>query len=161
MLHSINAYGIGNLPHTQNLTSTQQVKEQNEPVAEIHELPKISDQALEIRKFSDGVKGANEIIGAMQIADITLSALGNQAKSLGEVNAQNIDILDSIAKNAQFKGESLFGRELSLSFGGESISLSLPMPSQILQQESPVIQAFSDKHQEISEKLTSISQLIE
>ncbi|WP_039872740.1 flagellar FLiS export co-chaperone, partial [Helicobacter canadensis] len=112
-----------------------------------------------IRKFSDGIKGANEMIGAMQIADITLNALSTQAKDM-EINADNLNSLDSIAKTAQFKNESLFGKELTLNLAGENVSLSLPLPSQI-SNENSLVENFSQKHNEINEKMTKISSLIE
>ncbi len=130
MLSSVNPYGIGNIyPNSQvgAIKPQDSVKVESQKAQEMQELPNLSQTALEIRKFSDGVKGANEMIGAMQIADITLNGLGNQIKSSGE----NITQLDNTAKAAQFKGESLFGKELTLTLAGESVSLSLPLPSQL------------------------------
>lgn len=163
MLSSINPYGLGNIQtrHTIPTTAKQNEITQKPQSQEIQELPTISNEALEIRKFSDGIKGANEIIGAMQIADITLNALSSQVKTLGEVNSQNIDTLDKTAKNAQFKGDALFGKELTLNLAGENVSLSLPLPSQLFKENSSLIQALANKHDEISQKLGQVSNLVE
>ena len=162
MISSVNPYGLGNIQTRHTIPTTKQNEvTQNPQSKEIQELPAISNQALEIRKFSDGIKGANEIIGAMQIADITLNALSSQVKTLGEVDSQNINLLDATAKNAQFKGEALFGKELTLELAGESVSLSLPLPSQLLNKDSSLLQAFSNKHDEISQKLGQVSNLVE
>lgn len=163
MLSSVNPYGIGKVyPNSQvealkptmptQESQTQNIESKN--IQEVQELPNLSQTALEIRKFSDGVKGANEMIGAMQIADMTLSGLGNQIKSSGEDLAQ----LDNTAKAAQFKGESLFGRELTLSLAGENVALSLPMPSQM---EGSISENLTNKHNEIMQKMQQISGLIE
>lgn len=160
MLSSVNPYGMGKIyPNSQiNLQPTQGVQDtinaESQAVQEAQELPNLSQTALEIRKFSDGVKGANEMVGAMQIADITLSGLGNQIKSSGEDLAQ----LDNTAKAAQFKGEALFGKELSLSLAGENVSVSLPLPSQM---EGSISENLTNKHNEIMEKMGKISELIE
>ncbi|AWI33643.1 flagellar FLiS export co-chaperone [Helicobacter apodemus] len=163
MLSSINPYGLGNIQtsHTIPTTAKQNEITQKPQSKEIQELPTISNEALEIRKFSDGIKGANEIIGAMQIADITLNALSSQVKTLGGVNSQNIDALDKTAKNAQFKGDALFGKELTLNLAGENVSLSLPLPSQLLKENSSLMQALANKHDEISQKLGQVSDLVE
>lgn len=163
MLSSVNPYGIGKVyPNSQvealkptmptQESQTQNIESKN--TQEVQELPNLSQTALAIRKFSDGVKGANEMIGAMQIADMTLSGLGNQIKSSGEDLAQ----LDNTAKAAQFKGESLFGRELTLSLAGENVALSLPMPSQM---EGSIGENLTNKHNEIMQKMQQISGLIE
>ena len=94
------------------------------------------------------------MVGAMQIADITLNALSNQIKSSGE----NLSALDSSAKAAQFKGEALFGKELTISLAGESVSLSLPLPSQM---QGNLSENLANKHQEIADKMGQISGLIE
>ncbi|WP_297809788.1 flagellar FLiS export co-chaperone [uncultured Helicobacter sp.] len=162
MLSSVNPYGIGNIypnPQVEALKPTIAQEAQIQGVEfnntqEAQELPELSQIALEIRKFSDGIKGANEMIGAMQIADMTLNGLGNQIKSSGE----NVAQLDNTAKAAQFKGESLFGRELTLSLAGENVSLSLPFPSQM---EGSISKGLANKHNEIMQKMGQISGLIE
>ncbi|WP_297579131.1 flagellar FLiS export co-chaperone [Helicobacter sp. UBA3407] len=157
MLSSVNPYGIGNIyPNSQvgAIKPQDSAKVESQKAQEMQELPNLSQTALEIRKFSDGVKGANEMIGAMQIADITLNGLGNQIKSSGE----NITQLDNTAKAAQFKGESLFGKELTLTLAGESVSLSLPLPSQI---QGSISESLTNKHNEIMQKMGKISDLIE
>lgn len=163
MLSSVNPYGIGKVypnPQVNAVKPTQEIRAQevrnieSQNVQETQELPNLSPMALEIRKFSDGVKGANEMIGAMQIADITLSGLGNQIKSSGGDLSQ----LDNTAKAAQFKGESLFGRELTLSLAGENVSLSLPLPSQM---DGSISENLASKHNEIMDKMGKISSLIE
>ncbi|WP_104721964.1 flagellar FLiS export co-chaperone [Helicobacter mesocricetorum] len=163
MFSSVNPYGLGNIQtrHTAPTATKQDQITEKPQSQERQELPAISNQVLEIRKFSDGIKGANEIIGAMQIADITLNALGSQVKTLGEIDSKNINLLDTTAKNAQFKGETLFGKELTLNLAGENVSLSLPLPSQLLNENSSFIQALSNKHDEISQKLGQVSNLIE
>ncbi len=83
-----------------------------------------------------------------------MSGLGNQIKSSGGDLTQ----LDNTAKAAQFKGESLFGRELTLSLAGENVSLSLPFPSQM---EGSISENLANKHNEIMEKMEQISGLIE
>ena len=158
MLSTIKPYGLGNVyqkPEIQQVQPQQtQVAIPQENLQEVQELPNLSPTALEIRKFSDGIKGANEMVGAMQIADITLNALSNQIKSSGE----NLNALDTSAKAAQFKGEALFGRELTISLAGESVSLSLPLPSQI---QGNLSESLADKHQEIADKMGQIRGLIE
>ncbi|MBX7489895.1 flagellar FLiS export co-chaperone [Helicobacter turcicus] len=170
MLSTINPYGLGNIYqkpqvealHTESKTAESKTAESKtaesqiatQTAQEIQELPSLSQNALEIRKFSDGIKGANEMVGAMQIADITLNALSNQIKSSGE----DLNALDASAKAAQFKGEALFGKELTISLAGESVSLSLPLPSQI---QGNLSESFANKHQEISDKMGQISGLIE
>lgn len=158
MLSSVNPYGIGNAFAPQGSQNIQKPQEQSitqsQQSQELQELPTLSQRDLEIRRFSNDIKGANEMVGAMQIADITLNALSNQAK-LGTSSTQE---LDNTAKAAQFKGESLFGRELSMSLAGENISLSLPLPSQI---EGDLVENFSNKHDEISKNLSKMSELIE
>ncbi|MDD6055480.1 MAG: flagellar FLiS export co-chaperone [Helicobacteraceae bacterium] len=157
MLSSINPYGVGSVYKPQNTQGIAQTESQKPQATtqsiETQELPQISQNALEIRKFSDGVKGANEMIGAMQIADITLNALSNQRQ-----NSSDLSALDNTAKAAQFKGEGLFGRELSLSLAGESVSLSLPLPSQI---SGDLGESLANKHEEILDKMGQISGLIE
>ena len=162
MLSSVNPYGLGNI-YTQNI---QPITKESQPsttqnIQDSQELPNLSKETLEIRKFSDGVKGANEMVGAMQIADITLNALSTQAKDMGEINPENLNILDKTAKAAQFRNEALFGRELSLNLAGENVSLSLPLPSQMAQDDSSLIESLSQKHNEISDKMSTISTLIE
>lgn len=161
MLSSVNPYGMGNIYPQKPISSTQEAETESatQSTQESQELPNLSKEALEIRKFSDGIKGANEMIGAMQIADITLNALSTQAQN-AEANSENLSALDSTAKAAQFKNESLFGRELTLNLAGESVSLSLPLPSQ-MDKEKSLVENFSQKHEEISEKMTKISSLIE
>lgn len=158
MLSTINPYGLGNVYQKPEVQQVQpqpaQVAIPQEGAQEVQELPNLSPTALEIRKFSDGVKGANEMVGAMQIADITLNALSNQIKSSGE----NLSALDSSAKAAQFKGEALFGKELTISLAGESVSLSLPLPSQM---QGNLSENLANKHQEIADKMGQISGLIE
>lgn len=158
MLSSVNPYGIGNAFAPQGSQNIQKPQEQSitqsQQSQELQELPTLSQRDLEIRRFSNDIKGANEMVGAMQIADITLNALSNQAK-LGTSSTQE---LDNTAKAAQFKGESLFGRELSMSLAGENISLSLPLPSQM---EGDLVENFSNKHDEISKSLSKMSELIE
>lgn len=159
MLSSVNPYGVGKIyPNPQvGIQPTHENKAQNaesQNTQEVQELPNLSEVALEIRKFSDGVKGANEMVGAMQIADITLNGLDNQIKSSGEDLIQ----LDSTAKVAQFKGESLFGKELTIMLAGENVSLSLPLPSQM---EGSIRENLASKHNEIMEKMGRISELIE
>lgn len=153
-----NPYGLGNVyqkPEIQQVQPQQtEVAIPQEILQEVQELPNLSPTALEIRKFSDGIKGANEMVGAMQIADITLNALSNQVKSSGE----NLNALDTSAKAAQFKGEALFGRELTISLAEESVSLSLPLPSQM---QGNLSESLADKHQEIADKMGQISGLIE
>ena len=157
----INPYGMGNAYPTQinrqqEIQNTQpQNSTQNIP-SDSNDITSLSEQELKLRKFTDGVKGANEMIGAMQIADITLNALGNQLKT-GNSDIAN---LDSTAKATQFKNDSLFGRELSVSLSGESVSISLPFPSK-LAENGDLAQALSQKHDEISSKLGKISELIE
>ena len=97
-----NPYGLGNVYQKPEI---QQVQQQQTEVAipqeilqEVQELPNLSPTALEIRKFSDGIKGANEMVGAMQIADITLNALSNQVKSSGE----NLREKHCLVENLQF-----------------------------------------------------------
>ena len=161
MLTSVNPYGIGNI-YSQKPTSLPkeaEVESQVQTTQETQELPNLSKEALEIRKFSDGIKGANEMIGAMQIADITLNALSTKAKDM-EINTTNLDTLDSVAKAAQFKNEPLFGKELTLNLAGENVSLSLPLPSQINKEDS-LVESLSQKHNEIGEKMSKISSLIE
>ena len=158
MVSSINQFNTGNVYQTtqpKEMTQEAQLesKGENSPI-EIQELPNISSQALEIRKFTDGIKGANEMIGAMQIADITINAISNQLKS----GTTDINTLDSTAKAAQFKNEPLFGKELSLQLAGENVSVSLPLPSQL---GEFLPNKLSDKHDEIMEKMTTISGLIE
>lgn len=157
MLATINPYGLGNVYQKSNVGNTNALEGEqveSKQSKEIQELPNVSQTTLEIRKFSDGIKGANEMVGAMQIADITLNALSNQIKSNG------IDVvgLDTTAKAAQFKGESLFGKELRISLAGEDVALSLPLPSQV---SGDLGEAFANKHQEITEKMGQISSLIE
>ncbi len=165
MQSSVNPYGVGSYQNLQNLQRVNPAQNiENPQVAqniaqeqgntEVQELPNISQTALEIRKFSDGIKGANEMIGALQIADITLNALGNQLKS----GATDLSALDATAKAAQFKGEALFGKELRISLADESVALSLPLPSQI---QGDVSAGIANKHQEISETMTRMSGLIE
>lgn len=161
MLTSVNPYGIGNI-YSQKPTSLPkeaEIESQVQTTQETQELPNLSKEALEIRKFSDGIKGANEMIGAMQIADITLNALSAKAKDM-EINTTNLDALDSVAKAAQFKNEPLFGKELTLNLAGENVSLSLPLPSQINKEDS-LVESLSQKHNEIGEKMSKISSLIE
>ncbi len=158
MLSSVNPYGMGNVyPNLQvgAIKPTQDVVNvESQTTQEAQELPNLSQVALEIRKFSDGVKGANEMVGAMQIADITLSGLSNQIKS----GSENLAQLDNTAKAAQFKGESLFGKELTLTLAGENVLLSLPLPSQM---EGSIGENLANKHNEIMEKMGKISELIE
>lgn len=154
----VNPYGINttqipsnaafNSPIIQNAIAQSQAQSEqtsanlsNKIADSLQTSPKI---ALEIRKFSDGVKGANELIGAMQIADITLK----KAQS-----APNLNEADTLANAAKFGGESIFGRELSLNIANEKLSLQLPLPSQI--------DDLSAKRSEISQKLGQISGLIE
>lgn len=155
-LSSVNPYGVGSVykPQTQMIPQESQKSQNVAQNTETQELPSISQNALEIRKFSDGVKGANEMIGAMQIADITLSGLGNQIKSSGV----DLDVLDSTAKAAKFKEEALFGKELKMELAGEEVSLSLPLPSQM---EGDLGVNLANKHQEIMDKMGVISGLIE
>ncbi len=159
MLSSVNPYGMGNIYPQKPISSTKEAESKSiaQSTQESQELPNLSKEALEIRKFSDGIKGANEMIGAMQIADITLNALSTQAQN---AKADDLNALDSTAKAAQFKNESLFGKELTLNLAGESVSLSLPLPSQ-MDKEKSLVENFSQKHDEISEKMTKISSLIE
>ncbi|EEO25995.1 flagellar FLiS export co-chaperone [Helicobacter winghamensis] len=159
MLSTINPYGLGNAYKTPEATLNVESKITQEQVAsqatqEAQELPNLSQNVLEIRKFTDGIKGANEMVGAMQIADITLNALSNQIKSSGS----DLNALDVSAKAAQFKGEALFGKELTTSLAGESVSLSLPLPSQM---EGDLGENLANKHQEIMDKMGQISGLIE
>lgn len=161
MLSTINSYGLGNVyqksPTEANVRAESNRTESqaiSQGAQETQELPKLSQNALEIRKFTDGIKGANEMVGAMQIADITLNALSNQIRSSGE----DLNALDKSAKAAQFKGEALFGKELTISLAGESVSLSLPFPSQM---EGNLGENFANKHEEIAEKMGQISGLIE
>ena len=154
----INPYGMGNAYPTQPLNKPQEaqnIQPQNIPT-DSNDVANISEQELKLRKFTDGVKGANEMIGAMQIADITLNALGNQIKT----GNSNITDLDNTAKATQFKNDSLFGRELSVSLANESVSISLPLPSTIAQ-NGDLTQGLLAKHDEISSKLSKISELIE
>ena len=162
MLSSVNPYGLGNV-YTQNIqpNTKESQPSSTQNIQDSQELPNLSKETLEIRKFSDGVKGANEMVGAMQIADITLNALSTQAKDMGEINPENLNILDKTAKAAQFRNEALFGRELSLNLAGENVSLSLPLPSQMAQDNSSLIESLSQKHNEISDKMSTISTLIE
>lgn len=159
MLSTVNPYGLGNVYQKPEAVANIESKTTQAQVApkitqETQELPNLSQNALEIRKFSDGIKGANEMVGAMQIADITLNALSNQIKSSGE----DLDALDVSAKAAQFKGEALFGKELTISLAGENVSLSLPLPSQM---QGNLGENFANKHQEIADKMGQISGLIE
>ncbi|TLD85302.1 hypothetical protein LS70_001785 [Helicobacter sp. MIT 11-5569] len=159
MLSTVNPYGVGNIYQKPQVAATQEKESQNvstqqQNLQEVQELPNVSQTALEIRKFTDGIKGANEMVGAMQIADITLNALSNQIKSSGA----DMNALDATAKAAQFKGEALFGKELTTSLADENVSLSLPLPSQI---QGDVAEAFANKHQEIMDKMGQISGLIE
>lgn len=160
MLSSVKPYGLGNIQTTHIPTTPKQNAITQKP-QEIEKLPTISNEVLEIRKFSEGIKGANEIIGAMQIADMTLKSLSSEAKALKEVTPQNIEILDEVAKKAQFKGEALFDKELRLNLAGENLSLSLPLPSQLFKEESSLMQALSNKRDEISQKLGEVGNLIE
>lgn len=158
MVSSINQFNTGNVYQTTQPKEATQVAQlepnsENSPI-EIQELPNVSNQTLEIRKFTDGIKGANEMIGAMQIADITINAISNQLKS----GTTDVSTLDSTAKAAQFKSEPLFGKELNLQLAGESISVSLPLPSQL---GEFLPNKLSEKHDEIMEKMTAISGLIE
>ena len=109
MLSSVNPYGLGNI-YTQNIQPNTKESQPSttQNIQDSQELPNLSKETLEIRKFSDGVKGANEMVGAMQIADITLNALSTQAKDMGEINPENLNILDKTAKAAQFSRRKCF-----------------------------------------------------
>ena len=162
MLQKINPYGIGNNVYQQSPkqeVAAQEKTVQQAPAAiqDTQEISNLSSQELAIRKFSDGVKGANEMIGAMQIADITLNALSNQIRS----GNGDLASLDSTAKAAQFKNDTLFGRELSVSLNDENVTLSLPLPSKLANNEADLAQSLTQKHEEISQKLGKISELIE
>ena len=52
----------------------------------------------------------------------------------------------------------MFGRELTISLAEESVSLSLPLPSQM---QGNLSESLADKHQEIADKMVQISTLIE
>lgn len=155
MLPTINPYGVGNVYQNPTIDSNvSNPKPTQTTMQEVQELPNLSQNTLEIRRFTDGIKGANEMVGALQIANIALNKLHNAIKD----GIEDVTALDAQAKASQFKGEALFGRELTATLGGENVSLSLPLPSQI---EGDLGENFTSKQQEISERIGIISGLIE
>jgi flagellin len=96
--------------------------------------------------LSQGAQNANTGVSMMQIADGALKSMSEAATNLealsvasnnaglsstqraalqDEFNA-NVDVMKSSMENATFNGNSLFGRNMSLSIGNSEIDISVP-----------------------------------
>lgn len=132
---------------------------------------------LEIEAFSQGIKGANEFIGALQSADVALKKMGKEGENLAWIHQSLQDPLmdsstqealkeqlqesqekiSSLAQNSSFMGKKLFDRELVNEVGGERFSLSLQDPSSLGEESMSYIEG---KRVEISQTLSKVSEAI-
>lgn len=105
--------------------------------------------ASQIHTAGQGIKNANDGVGILQIADTTLNSLSESSMGLETLSVKmNSDALNSSQKsilqveavaikesmsasieNATFNGQNVFGREIDISVGTDSISTMLNTPN--------------------------------
>lgn len=135
--------------HTQ---ATQRVAETHAPAPTMLQIPldeaEFDTRRLEIEAFAQGVKGANEYIGALQSADIALKKMSN----LDDAHEMN-----KVAQSSSFMGKKLFDKELINEVGGERFSLALRDPSLLGNEAKEYV---AQKREEISGLLARVSSAI-
>lgn len=137
--------------HAQN-SATQKVAETHAPAPKMLEIPldkaEFDTRRLEIEAFTRGVKGANEYIGALQSADVTLKKMSK---------SENTEAMSALAEASSFMGKKLFDRELVNEIGSERFSLTLRNPAPFGEEAKEYI---TQKRGEISGLLAKVSDAI-
>ncbi|MGP1450426.1 MAG: flagellar FLiS export co-chaperone [Wolinella sp.] len=114
---------------------------------------------LEIEAFTRGIKGANEFIGALQVADIALKKMAKEGENtVNEAQAaESLAKIDMLAQNSSFMGKKLFDRELTNEVNSTRFSLTLENPASM---GNEMIRYIDSKRGEIASTLTNVSNAI-
>ncbi len=128
-----------------------------------------------IHKFGEDIKGANEFIGTLQSASLTLKKILKiaQSASIQDLYIKKANIKDVI-DNASFMGMSLFDTEFNMTFNSKSYlciienplllcpnDTAIELDSQEAQEPMNALIAYTeDKLQEISHILVEISEAL-
>ena len=124
---------------------------------------------LKIHKFGEDMKSANELIGALQILDITLKKIITEASKVdrelvesGELTQGVVFAIEQLIGKCSFMGMELFDATMSTEFGGEEISFSVASPMEFVTRGdfANTIAYLEDKREEIKQTLSLISQKI-
>lgn len=120
-------------------------------------------------KFGEDVKSANELIGALQVMDITLKKILMEAQSIDEDFEETTMQYNKVSYNigqlvdkCSFMGMGLFDVVMSTEFGGSMISFDISSPMVfVLQKDFGSLKIYlQDKREEIKSKLSLISKRI-
>ena len=124
---------------------------------------------LKIHKFGEDMKSANELIGALQILDITLKKIITEASKVDRELVESSELtqgvvfaIEQLIGKCSFMGMELFDATMSTEFGGEEISFSVASPMEFVLRGdfANTIAYLEDKREEIKQTLSLISQKI-
>lgn len=103
-----------------------------------------------IHKFGEDIKGANEFIGALQSASVSLKKILKIAKDVSSQNMhQSIADMQEIVENASFMGIELFDTQLDMTLNAKSYTFIIENPLSLY----PSIPSCLDYISEVPEEL--------
>ncbi|CBG39622.1 flagellar FLiS export co-chaperone [Helicobacter mustelae] len=130
------------------------------------EVKNMRNSSRKNHQFGEDIKSANEFIGALQVVDIALKKILNEAKNIdGEFEETNTQYdrvsynIEQLIEKCSFMGMALFDVNISTNFGGTEISFDIVSPMAfILQKDMESLCGYvGDKREEIKQKLSLIS----
>ncbi|WP_181566276.1 flagellar FLiS export co-chaperone [Helicobacter monodelphidis] len=110
----------------------------------------LSSSNFEVLAFTKSVKGANEFIGALQTANVTLKKI-DKAMSEGA----DTGVVSDLAEKSSFMGNKLFNKNLLVSVGGKDFSLTLQNPADLSDDSRG--EYISSKRAEIAQVLSDVN----